>query len=187
MTSLEGQLLIASPALNESPIRRAVVLVLEHSDEGALGVILNSPINEKMKSAANRTDNRRQTGIGPNTSDELGEVPLGTVAQNHSAGSIPQFDRIPTDSETVYEVEFQLPPGVPEGTPCRVFVGHTDWDRGQLEREVAEGLWLTIPAKPEYIFNDYDDLWIALIREKEKSFLYLALNISEVPDDPSIN
>jgi len=71
--------------------------------------------------------------------------------------------------------------------PFRVFVGHAGWGGGQLEGELEQGAWLTMPATADDIFYNDTDLWEKVTKNIGKSVLQSMLNIKEVPDDPSVN
>jgi len=69
----------------------------------------------------------------------------------------------------------------------RLFVNHSGWAGGQLENELREGAWFTMPAKLEYIFYDDVDLWHRVTREIGRALLLDIVRPKHVPDDPSVN
>ena len=75
-----------------------------------------------------------------------------------------------------------------EDESFQFFVGHAGWSSGQLESEIADGSWLSIPASPDFVFNrDFNDMWITAMREAGLSFYRDVLGIEEFPEDASLN
>lgn len=183
MESLTGHLLIATPRLADPNFRRSVVLLLQHTDEGALGVILNRPTSAKV------SDIWAQLSDKPCPSDAalyLGgpvEGPLLAVHNEQQASDEVEFMPglfFTPESSTIEEL-------VSAGGPLRLFVGYAGWGGGQLEQEMQDGSWLTCPAKAQYIFEPSDSLWEQLLRMLGRESLISALGIKHVPADPRLN
>jgi len=71
--------------------------------------------------------------------------------------------------------------------PIKFFAGFAGWDEGQLETELQDGSWLTLPALPEHVFAYGDDLWLRLVGQMLGDKTLSALKIRHRPDDPSNN
>jgi putative transcriptional regulator len=69
----------------------------------------------------------------------------------------------------------------------KIFIGHSGWGPGQLDQELKQGAWLTIPSTPEFVFFDSSELWQTVARQIGRSILQSVLNIKYLPDDPSVN
>jgi putative transcriptional regulator len=69
----------------------------------------------------------------------------------------------------------------------KLFVGHSGWGPGQLEGEIEQGAWQTVPVKLEDIFDVADDLWQRLMQKTGVGALPAMLGIKHVPSDPSLN
>lgn len=68
------------------------------------------------------------------------------------------------------------------------FVGHAGWSRGQLESEIADGSWLSIPASPDFVFyNEQNDMWALAMREAGMAFYRDVLGIEDFPNDVALN
>ena len=69
------------------------------------------------------------------------------------------------------------------------YVGHSGWGPGQLENELAEGSWLVLPATPEYVFTDLDNLsaWKQAMTEFGRRQVQSVVPIKHVPDNPRLN
>jgi putative transcriptional regulator len=172
--SLRGQLLIASPSLYDY-FRRAVVLVIEHDDEGAMGVILNRPsdstVNEVVPELAELARNDEFVRVGGPVG-ERSVVALGDFADPDEA------------STSVFGPVGVIDPDGP--TPSlrqvRVFAGHAGWGPGQLDDELEQEAWIVAPAEPGDPFYD-GDLWPVALERKGGSYSLLAT----MPADPSLN
>ncbi|MGA9859443.1 MAG: YqgE/AlgH family protein [Solirubrobacteraceae bacterium] len=180
MDSARGQLLIAGPGLVDPNFWRTVVLIVEHSDEGALGLVLNRP---------------SETTVGETVS-ELSDLldlqdPLyvGGPVQESALIVLAEFER-PDDAALIAFADIGVLAGTAQEGPAppvrrgRAFVGHSGWGPGQLDGEVARGDWILEPARREDAFSDAPDaLWEAVLTRKGGSYALLA----RMPADPSVN
>lgn len=183
MKSLKGQLLVATPRLPDENFHHSVVLMVEHNEHGALGVVLNRPANRTVKQlwdevseVSSNSDRKINLGgpvSGPllaiHTSRDLAEMEILSgvylAAQKHL------LDQLVQQEEHRY----------------RVFLGHAGWGGGQLESELTQGAWLVTPATEEYVFYEQEDLWETVAKHIGDSVLLDSLHIKHVPRDPSMN
>lgn len=180
MESLRGHLLIAGPGLVDPNFWRTVVLVGEHSDEGALGVVLNrtseTPVDEALPELAEL--------VG-----DVGHVHVGGPVQPSAVVVLADFVEPPDASATVVESVGFLPAEVDPDSlgplrRARVYVGYAGWGPGQLDDELDEGSWIVEPALADDVFTDEPDaLWSNVLRRKGGPFRVLAA----MPPDPSRN
>ena len=180
MQSLKGQLLIAGPALVDPNFRRTVVLVGEHSEEGALGLVLNRASEATVEEAVPELDI---------LVDSFAPVHFGGPVQPSAIVVLADFvepDRagsLVLDSVGFLPAETD-PDELGELRRARVFAGYAGWGPGQLDDELDEGSWIVEPALPEDVFTeDPDELWGQVLRRKGGAYGVLAL----MPYDPSLN
>jgi putative transcriptional regulator len=178
--SLKGHLLIAGPALVDPNFRRAVVLVGEHSADGALGVILNralaATVDETVPELAVLVDGVEAIHDGGPVQPSA-IVVLADFVEPERAGALV------LDSVGFLPSEVD-PDTLGELRRARVFAGYAGWGPGQLDGELAEGSWIVEPALPDDVFtSDPDQLWSDVLRRKGGPFGVLAL----MPPDPSLN
>jgi len=178
--SLKGQLLIAGPGLIDPNFRRTVVLVGEHSEEGALGVILNraseSTVDEAVPELSTLVAGLGTIHVGGPVQPSA-IVVLAEFSQPDQAGSLVlgSVGFLPSEVD---------PDELGELRRARVFVGYAGWGPGQLDGELEEGSWIVEPALPDDVFTaDPDELWSDVLRRKGGPFGVLAL----MPLDPSLN
>jgi putative transcriptional regulator len=178
--SLRGQLLVAGPSLLDPNFRRTVVLVGEHSEEGALGVVLNRPSGTEVSEAV------PELAV---LADGMGAVHVGGPVQPSAIVVLADFaepDRAPTlVLDTVGFLPSEVDPEeLGELRQARVFAGYAGWGPGQLDGELEEGSWIVEPALSEDVFtDDPGGLWSDVLRRKGGPYGILAA----MPPDPSLN
>jgi putative transcriptional regulator len=178
--SLRGQLLIAGPGLLDPNFWRTVVLVGEHSEEGALGVVLNrsseTPVLEALPELAD-------------LAEDIGAVHVGGPVQPSAVVVLADFvDTEAAESLVVDSVGFLPsevePDAIGELRRARVYVGYAGWGPGQLDAELEDGSWIVEPALTDDVFTDDPEaLWGEVLRRKGGPFSVLAA----MPPDPSLN
>jgi putative transcriptional regulator len=178
--SLKGQLLIAGPTLIDPNFRRTVVLVGEHNEEGALGLVLNRvsevTVDEAVPELGALVDSLTNIHVGGPVQPSAIVVLADFVEPEH-AGSLV------LDSVGFLPAEVD-PDELGELRRARVFAGYAGWGPGQLDGELEEGSWIVEPAVPDDVFTDEPEgLWGAVLRRKGGPFGVLAL----MPYDPSLN
>ena len=172
--SLRAHLLIASPRLADY-FRRSVVLVLEHNEEGAMGVVLNRPSDALVRNAVpdlvhlGELDDVIQVGgpVQPQAVIVLGEFEQPLDASRIVAGELGVVDPDRADAEL---------------RRARVYAGYAGWAPGQLEAELEQDAWIVEPIDPDDPFRE-DDLWPAALARKGGEYALLA----RMPADPSVN
>ncbi len=180
MDTLQGQLLIASPSLLDSNFRRTVVLVTEHTDEGAAGLVLNRPspasVSELVPELEPLVEDDEQVWLGGPVQTNAVLV-LGEFVDPDDA-AVPLFGSLGFPSlEDPDEV-------VPATTRRRVFAGYAGWGAGQLESELGREDWIVEPARPDDAFTETpDELWADVLRRKGGIYELVA----RIPEDPSVN
>jgi len=168
-----GQLLIASPALGDF-FHRAVVLVVDHNDEGAFGLVLNRPSESTVSEAV--------PGILDGAAgDEL--LHIGGPVQPSAVTAIAEHDD-PGDATKllVGAVGMVDLDSIPSLSRARVFAGYTGWGPGQLDAELAAEGWILDDARVDDAFAE-GDLWAAALERKGGEYALLA----RMPVDPALN
>lgn len=187
--SLTGQLLVASPALTDSTFDRAVVLLVDHDEAGALGVVLNRP--SPMDVAAVLPD-WHEYAAAPNVVFHGGPVARDSALA--LAALLPGVSSSEADEPLGFRrvfrrlglVDLDAPPEViaAEISTVRVFAGYAGWAADQLEAEIEEGSWFVVDSTPDDPFRvDAEHLWRDVLRRQGGQ---LAL-VSTFPADPTMN
>ncbi|MFT3813794.1 MAG: YqgE/AlgH family protein [Acidovorax sp.] len=163
--NLTNHFLIAMPGLEDASFARSVVYLCEHSERGALGLIINKPADLSLKTLFDKVD----LSLGR---ADLSEQPVyqGGPVQTERGFVLhdPVLAHSDTPNEAVYASTMVIPGGlemttskdvleaIAEGAgPRRVMVmlGYAAWGEGQLESELAENAWLTVDADQAVIFD----------------------------------
>jgi putative transcriptional regulator len=178
--SLTGQLLVASPGLHDPNFRRTVVLVTEHNEDGAAGLVLNRPTDAEVSDVVPQLESLVDDGdliymggpVQPNGVLVLGEFLDPADAAVPLFGSL-GFPALDEPDEVV-----------PLTTRRRIFAGYAGWGSGQLEDELAREDWILEPAQNDDAFTETpDDLWADVLRRKGGIYELVA----RMPEDPSVN
>jgi putative transcriptional regulator len=182
MDSLRGQLLIAAPTLVDPNFARSVILVAEHTEEGAMGLVLNRPagtlVDEAVPDLAWLGEPEENVWVGGPVA-ETAVIVLAEWDDPSLAGAIVDGDLgfVGADADQPEQLDGAI-------RRARVFAGHAGWGPGQLEEELAEESWIVEPPRREEIFTDEPDgLWSAVLRRKGSRYALL----STMPPDPSLN
>lgn len=178
-----GRLLVATPGLRDHSFRRAVVLVLEHTDEGALGVVLDRPLDVDARAVLPQWQEHLST---PGRLFQGGPVARDTAL---ALADLPGVDAPPgvrALSPRLGVVDLDAPPSIVVDAvrALRVFIGYAGWGPGQLDEEIELGGWFVVDHEPGDAFSaDPRGLWRRVLRRQPGD---LAL-LSTAPDDVSMN
>lgn len=181
--ALTGRLLVASPQLVDPNFARSVVLLLDHSDEGAVGVILNkaSPrrVTDSLPDWSPLVADPDLVFLGGPVSTEavigLGVARYGVMA----TGLTPVVDRV-----SVIDLR-QGPEVVHDAVESvRLMIGYSGWGPGQLEEEIEEGAWIVVNAYSGDAVDDHPEtMWRRVLKRQNGRISMLAT----FPEDPSAN
>lgn len=181
---LVGRLLVATPLLEDPNFRRAVVLMLDHNDEGAMGLVVNRPLQVRVASVL---PDWQPHVTSPGVLFQGGPVGLDSAL---GLVGVPGDDDEPVGVRRILGsvglVDLDTPPQVVVGgvAGIRIFAGHSGWAAGQLEAEIGEGAWYTVDAEARDAFTDVpQDLWRAVLRRQRGELAFL----STYPDEPVQN
>jgi len=156
-TSVTGQLLIATPALSGPPFEHAVILVAQHNKDGALGIVINQPLGERSitsllqafgADARGVTGQVRLFGGGP-VDPEVGFVLHS--ADYHSDNTIDIDGRVALTGGPQILRDIGLGKGPRHSL---IAFGYAGWAPLQLDNELREGVWDTVPEDPVLVFDD---------------------------------
>ena len=185
--TLTGKLLVASPELGDPNFSRTVVLLVDHDESGALGVVLNRPST---------------TDVGQILPDwHLYATPPQVVFQGGPVGRDSalalaarvggrQEESEPTGFRHVHAgiglVDLDTPAELIAGeiTSMRVFAGYAGWGSDQLEDEIEQGAWFVVEAEvADLSATEPEQLWGQVLRRQGPRLAMIAT----FPDDPSLN
>ena len=160
--NLTNHFLIAMPSLSDELFGRSVVFMCEHSERGALGLVINKPSDILLPRLFEKVDL-------PMGRDDLASVPVFQGGPVQTERGFVLHEAIDAgEGESVYASTLSIPGGLEMTTskdvleamssgagPRKVFVtlGYSSWGEGQLESEITENSWLTVEADPALIFE----------------------------------
>ncbi|MEI6348985.1 MAG: YqgE/AlgH family protein [Bacteroidota bacterium] len=177
-----GSILISEPMLEDYYFRRAVILILDCDDNGAMGVVLNKPIfidiNEVISDLSSK----------PFPLFSGGPVEIDRVFFLH------QLSNVISESELIIDEVFwsgkQDDLAKYLGTPdfddskIKAFIGYSGWESGQLEKEIEDGRWVIVDGDRKAIFQeDFNSLWTNMVQSLGEDY-HVWLNF---PSNPLLN
>lgn len=178
-----GQLLVASPVMGDPNFDRTVVFLLEHSDEGAFGLVLNRPTELDLLDPLPQWHSYAAIPsvvfVGGPVEQERAIALARADAARTAAGWNPVFGRIGTLDLNCAPDE--IGPGLED---IRVFAGYAGWAGGQLESEIDVGAWFVVdPIAEDLLCDEPESLWEDVLRRQPGSLALYAM----CPRDPSLN
>lgn len=162
---------------------KTVVLIVQHSDQGALGLVLNRPTEATIKQVWEQI---KETPCASAGSLYLGGPIEGPLVALHAQAEHADMEVLPG---VFYSIQPEHLEKLVTATdePVRFIAGYAGWGPGQLEAEIEQGAWLNGEAKREQVFRDEVNAWERATKELGDSTLVSLLNIKHVPPDPRSN
>ena len=179
MESLRGHFLLASPSLRDPNFLRSVILIIRHDEEGAIGLTINMPLEATVSDA-----------LGDEVAADVQE-PLrrggpceGPMMVIHDIGQLESGDEVLPGIYYTHarsDIELVMASEAPQAL---YVIGYAGWQPDQLERELAEGSWVVLPATSTEVFSGTSDLWQRL---STRAGLLKFLPPEKIPEDPDRN
>lgn len=177
--SLRGHFLLATRHLHDPNFFRSAVLLLEHSEEGAMGVVVNRPSSVNVAHALSghfdvpNSDNVIYVG-GPVEPSAL------SMLHSHSEWGSQELSILPGvyigSSAKAFEGIVASENQDTETGQYRIYSGYSGWGEGQLEDELSRGDWFTLKASPNFVFNSNPyEIWDELMKEYHKQHRILPI------------
>jgi putative transcriptional regulator len=183
MKSLKGQILLASARLQDPNFVRSVVFLVQHGEEGALGLILNRPLETTVRQVCD------QVSAGACAVEgymHQGGPCEGLLMVLHSQERFADAEVVPGVYFSTERDKIESIMETGEGE-SKFFVGYSGWGAGQLETEMEGGSWLTVPGTAPQVFlggEALDEQWSRLTA---RVTLSQYIDPERIPEDPSLN
>lgn len=155
--SLQNHFLIAMPVLSEDYFSRSVAFIVEHTKDGAMGIVINQPstmtfremikIADKTLALTDKLSEKIVVCGGP-VHPERGFVLHSSKPGYASSINVTSDIMVTTSKDILAELGQQIGP-----EKSVVALGYAGWDAGQLEQELLENVWLTVEADHELLFD----------------------------------
>ena len=179
MDTVQGKLLVSSPALIDPNFRKTVVLIAHHDEEGAMGLVLSRPSTVAAADAVPAL-----AGI-PGADHP---VFVGGPVQPEAFMVLAEFDDIAQAAAPIMDgLGFMPADAQPEELAIRrlrLFAGYSGWGDGQLEAELEEDSWIVVDALADDAFaDDPDELWRGVLQRQGGAFSLM----ENMPFDPGLN
>nr|WP_245618517.1 YqgE/AlgH family protein [Knoellia aerolata] len=179
-----GRLLVSTPHLDDGVFHRSVILMLQHDDDGAQGVVLNKPLGAEVDAVL--------PGWGEHIASPQTLFQGGPVQVDSALGlvTVPREVGLPPGSQRLFGsvaiIDLDTPPllVMPEVGGLRIFAGYAGWSAGQLEGELRRGSWFVVDSVPgDLLTADPEHLWSQVLRRQGGELAFVAF----FPSDPDLN
>jgi len=175
---LKGKVLIASPQLQDPNFARAVVLIVQHDENGAMGLIINRALQTTVSEAWTQVSSVPYPNDDPLFQGGPVEGPLIVLHKDAEKGQMEVYDGIwlSSDADAVKSLVDDV------ADPLKFFVGYAGWSPQQLESELAEGAWQVAEINSSLILSTPRELW----EELQKRISAIAQGIMHPPVQPAV-
>jgi putative transcriptional regulator len=181
--SLTGHFLVASRYLRDPNFAKSVVLMIQHDDEGAVGVVINRPADKSVREVWD------SIGYDPCDRDDRifigGPVP-GPLVAVHTLEAFSEREVLPGVHVAMHRDAIDLIVRRKD-VSLRLYSGHAGWGGGQLESELEAGGWLTTEATKNDVFADHEMIWKSVTERIGLEIMAPDIDDRHVPSDPSLN
>lgn len=182
---LAGCLLVANPSHPNHQYTKDVFLITWHRGDGAIGVLLNRCLVADLRTL--------WAQLMGSESKPMVEEPAQHIAVHYGgplAGPVIALHSRPEFAEAEASPGIYLAAQIPTlrklgeiaAADCRWLVGHTAWQKGELERQIETGLWYPIPATPDLVFAQSDEIWQRALRRAGDYSLSILTGCPLVPN-----
>ena len=177
----QGSILISEPSLRDFYFRQSVILLAEHNDEGTFGVIINKPIEAKLKDII-----KGFTGYnlpvylgGPVKTDSI----FFLHTREDIEGSLPVMQGLYWGGD-LDAIRAMLKNKTMSPSEIRFFVGYSGWSPNQLDRELEEKSWVLSQTTVKEVINEHpEELWSNYLKSMGQDYAIWA----NFPADPTLN
>ncbi len=169
--ALNGQLLVATSRYPDGMFSGSVCLILNHDQTGTLGLVLNKSLDvevgglSKFLQASHNLQHSVRFG-GPNSGPILALHNHKECAEASAAAGVYIAAHVDKLQQLLSTDDGEV----------RILVGQVIWKVGQLEEEIAQGLWLPLPATPKIVFARADEMWQESMREVGNRYVSMITN-----------
>ncbi|HLK80481.1 MAG TPA: YqgE/AlgH family protein [Xanthobacteraceae bacterium] len=161
--SLKGQFLIATPAMRDPRFDHAVILMVRHDSDGALGIVINRPLGEKPLTDLLAVFGNKDATASGNVRIFLGGPVQPEVSFVIHGADYRRAETLDIDARLAATPSSAVLPDMARSagpTKSLIAFGYAGWAPGQLEGELARNVWYTAPADPALVFDDdRDKVW----------------------------
>jgi putative transcriptional regulator len=185
--SLAGCLLAAHADMDNPMFSKGVCLIVEHTEKGTVGIMLNRPLaidpTPVWKTLLQGEVSESSELVGH---FNFGGPENGPIVAIHNDsqladGGNSQGVYVSAQAESLQKLATTAPEHL------RWFIGHAEWGKSELEREIVDGKWYVVPAIPQIVFAEESQMWPTAIRFEANSVISTFPGVDHFPPSPSMN
>ena len=186
VSPLKGKVLVASSQLLDPNFARAIVLIVQHDENGAMGLVLNRALSTTVAEAWTQVSSVPYPNEDPLFQGGPCEGPLFVLHRDPNRAQMEVLDGIylSSDADSVRALVDDA------ADPLKFFVGYAGWSPAQLEAELTEGAWQVAEIEPTLVLSTPDSLWDSLHKHAQnptRGSIRPAIDPKLIPPDPSVN
>ena len=180
--SLKGSFLLDNGSLAGTFFARAVILICEHNEKGAYGLIVNKPVDTTIGSAlaADLNEKIKNSPLfigGPVQTKSLSFLYTSEEVSPHTVITGVNLGHDLDDLQEISKTSHPL-------LKVKIFAGYSGWSAGQLENEIKKDSWLILPADSEQIFDEtHENVWQNILHALGWKYKLIA----DFPEDTDLN
>jgi putative transcriptional regulator len=155
-SSLRDHFLIALPTLGEGIFAHSIIYICEHDENGAMGIIINRPLDVQVDEILEQLDFDHQSGEHPQAVYAGGPVHTDRGFVLHRRDSQQWESSIEVNNDIALTTSLDILDAIANNRgPSQnlIALGYAGWEGGQLEQELQDNAWLTLPARDEILFD----------------------------------
>jgi putative transcriptional regulator len=186
MKCLQGHFLVARGGQLDPNFVQTVILIVDHSDQGGLGLVVNrlGDLRSRVFVGSTGKAGRRRRPLA--TRLYLGGPVSGPLMAVHTSDWLGEYEVLPGVFFSAKERNVRALVRRAD-RPYKIFVGYAGWSAGQLDREVEQGVWRIVAATPQQIFSESEDLWCRLSRQAFPVQLHELFDPFDLSINPAFN
>lgn len=180
---LKARLLIAAPELSDPNFARTVILMVDHSEDGAMGIVLNRPLDRTISDLWQEIYEGSTSCQAP---VHWGGPVAGPLMVLHRVRALADVELMPGVYFSTHRdrIDAVMHADAPD---LRFFIGCAGWSPGQLESEIEEGAWQVVSASTQHVFSDPKSLWDGFNARSLTDPIFDKLGLKHFPGDPEVN
>lgn len=176
---------MATPPLDDPNFDRSVVFMIEHGEDGAIGVVINRPLTDRLEEPLDRWQEYLSEPALLHDGGPVDHTALIGLARGRRTSS-DSIDNAMPIGDDIWSIDLAADPVIvmTHFDSLRVFRGYAGWSPGQLDTEIRAGAWIVIGGSDEDVFSDDPvGLWRRALARQGGRLAWLA----EAPEDLDLN
>lgn len=182
--NLSGSLLVAAPGWNDGQYQESVCLIVHHSVQGAVGVMLNRPLPCEVTAIWQLMGQTGKSKLDGKV--YLGGPDSGPVVAMHQREELAEFS---TGEGVFFAAQLDYLKALLSDPKCevKIYAGQIAWEAGALDQQFDKGCWLPISVTQRVVFEEAERMWPTAMRQVGDRVIQGLVGVRQAPADVSVN